>query len=361
MSAATIYDVARLARVSPVTVSRVINGNTRVGALFRQRVVAAIAALKYQVNVAARSTRIGHLRIGLLFSHPGAAFMSDVLLGAMHQCSAQGARLLLGQCGDLDSQRGAIARLIADGADAILVPPPLCELASALRELDGIGMQIVAVASAPPTAGISAVRIDDYAGARAMMNHLFAAGHRDIAFVTGAPGHAPAQLRYQAYRDAMDAAGQEVRPGRVAEGSFTYRSGLAAASQLLDRADRPSAVFACNDDMAAAVIAVAHGLDLRVPRDVAVCGFDDKPIAAALWPGLTTIRQPINALTRAAVQLAIDAIGEPRRARQRVLPFTLVTRESTAGGAGGAGRDGATLRRAQAGRTARHSGANPAI
>ena len=330
MSAPTIYDVARLARVSAMTVSRVINGNTRVDALLCERVRAAIASLKYEVNMAARSARMGSLRIGLLFSNPSAAFMSDFLVGAMDQCSLQGAQLILEHCGDLDSQRAAIAKLIANGADGILVPPPLCDVASTLRELDEIGVPIVAVASARPAADISAVRVDDYAGARTMMDHLFAAGHRDIAFVMGDPSHTPAQLRYQAYLDAMGAAGLVVLPERVAQGMFTYRSGLAAARQLLEQADRPSAVFACNDDMAAAVIAVAHGLRLRVPRDLAVCGFDDTPIAVTVWPGLTTIHQPIDELARAAVQLAIEAIREPRRARHRVLPYTLVTRESTA-------------------------------
>lgn len=330
MSAATIYDVARKARVSPMTVSRVINDHINVDDTTRDRVRAAIDSLQYQVNLAARSARKGTLRIGLLFGKPGAAFMSDFLVGAMDQCRLQGAQLILEKCGDLDSQRAAIAKLIDNGADCILVPPPLCDLAASMRQLDEIGMPIVAVASARPTANISAVRIDDYEAAKTMMHHLFAAGHRDIAFIQGDPSHTPARLRYQAYRDAMSVAGMSVRPERVAEGALTYRSGLAAARALLDPPDRPSAIFACNDDMAAAVIAVAHGMNLRVPQDLAVCGFDDTPIAASVWPELTTIHQPIDEMARAAVQLAIEAIREPRRARHSVLQYTLVTRESTA-------------------------------
>lgn len=337
MSAPTIYDVARMARVSPMTVSRVINGNTRVDALSSDRVKAAIVALKYQVNMAARAARIGTLRIGLLFSNPSAAFMSDFLVGAMNQCSIEGAQLILEHCGGLESQSAAIAKLIANAADGILVPPPLCDLASTLKELDEIGMPIVAIASAQPAPHISAVRIDDYEGARTMMRHLFAAGHRDIGFIMGDPTHTPAQLRYKAYLDAMGAAGLEVRSERVAEGLFTYRSGLAAAGLLLSQRNRPTAVFASNDDMAAAVIAVAHGMGLRVPRDLAVCGFDDTPIAVAVWPELTTIRQPIVEMARAAVQLVVEAIHEPQGARRhRVLPYTLVTRESTAAGASNA-------------------------
>lgn len=330
MSAATIYDVARKARVSAMTVSRVINGGVNVDETTRERVKAAIVSLQYQVNQAARSARKGVLRIGLLLGSPGAAFMSDFQLGAMDQCSQEGAQLIVEKCGDLDSQRAAADRLVEHSADCILVPPPLCDLEASLRQLDDLRVPIVAVASARPAAHISAVRIDDYQAAKTMMHHLFAAGHRDIAFIQGEPGHSPAQLRYHAYCDAMRVAGMRVRPERVAEGVLTYRSGLAAAQALLDQPDRPSAIFACNDDMAAAVISVAQGMGLRVPQDLAVCGFDDAPIAASVWPGVTTIHQPIDEMARAAVQLAIEAVRARGRARHRVLPYTLVARESTA-------------------------------
>lgn len=330
MSAATIYDVARKAHVSAMTVSRVINGGINVDETTRERVRAAIASLQYQVNLAARSARKGTLRIGLLAGSPGVAFMSDFLLAAMDQCGQQGAQIIPEKCGDLGSQRAAAARLTDNGADSILVLPPLCDQEISLRQLDHIPVPVVAVASVRPAATMSAVRIDDYQAAKTMMHHLFAAGHRDIAFIQGDPLHPPAQLRYQAYRDVMEVAGMRVRAERVAEGLSTYRSGLAAAQALLDQPDRPSAIFACNDDMAAAAVSVAHGLRLRVPQDLAVCGFGDMPIAASVWPGLTTIRQPIGEMARAAVQLAIEAIREPGRARHRVLPYALVTRESTA-------------------------------
>jgi LacI family transcriptional regulator len=162
-----------------------------------------------------------------------------------------------------------------------------------------------------------------------MMHHLFAAGHSDIAFILDDPGNARAQLRLQAYLDAMSVAGMSTRAGRLAEGGGSYRSGLAAARELLGHPDRPSAIFACNDDMAAAVVSVAQGMGLRVPQDLAVCGFDDMPIAASVWPGLTTIRQPVDEMARAAVQLALEAIKDAGRPRHCVLPYTLVQREST--------------------------------
>lgn len=343
---ATIYDVARVAGVSAMTVSRVINGNAHVSDVTRDKVTVAAASLNYQVNFAARAARVGTLGVGLLYSNPSSAYLSAFLVGAMEQCSQSGGQLILERCDDMRSQRSAIARLIANGADGILVPPPLCDSKSALKQLDQIGMPTVAIATGRPLAGVSAVRIDDYEGAMAMMRYLLARGHTDIAFVQGDPLHTPALLRYQAYQDAMAQAGLKVAPERVAPGLFTYRSGLSAARQLLGRKTRPSAIFAANDDMAAAVIAVAHGLHLQVPEDLVVCGFDDTPVATTVWPELTTIHQPIGDMARAAVDLLIEQIrrrraGGPVVAQHKLLPFTLIARESSDPAFASAADDGA--------------------
>ncbi|MET3132972.1 LacI family transcriptional regulator [Oxalobacteraceae bacterium GrIS 1.11] len=331
---ATVHDVARVAGVSAMTVSRVINGSARVSAVTRAKVEAALAALRYRPNLAARAARTGTLRIGLLYSNPSAAFLSQFLVGAMDQCSRSGAQLILERCEGLASQRAAIDKLIAAGADAILVPPPLCDATAALRQLDAIGMPSVAVASGMARPGVAAVRIDDYQGALAMMRHLLELGHTDIAFIKGDPQHTPALRRHQGFVDAMGAAGLAVAPERVAQGYFTYRSGLDAARQLLAQPTRPSAIFAANDDMAAAVLAVAHGLRLQVPADLTVCGFDDTPVASTVWPALTTIHQPIAAMAGAAVAMVLGDIrrrraGETAPPEQRLLEFTLVQRDSS--------------------------------
>lgn len=334
LSNATVYDVARVAGVSAMTVSRVINGSTHVTATTREKVMAAVESLKYQVNLAARAARVGTMRVGLLYSNPSAAFLSAFLVGAMDQCSQSGAQLILERCDTLRSQRAAIDKLIASGVDGILVPPPLCDSKSALKQLEQIGMPTVAVATGRPAPNVSAVRIDDYDGALTMTRYLLSLGHTDIAFIKGDPKHTPAQLRYQAFLDAMTDAGLTVPAERVAQGMFTYRSGLAAARQLLGQASRPSAIFASNDDMAAAVVAVAHGMHLQVPQDLAVCGFDDTPVATTVWPELTTIHQPIGDMARAAVELLVEQIrrrrvNEPKVVQHKLLPYTLVTRESS--------------------------------
>jgi len=331
----TLYDVAERAKVSGMTVSRVINGNAHVSDKTREKVMRAIDELGYKVNVAARAARVGTLRVGLLYSNPSAAFLSAFLVGAMGQCNRSGAELILEHCADLKSQRMAIERLISMGADGILVPPPLCDSRSALKHLKEIGMPTVAVATAKPSPQASAVRIDDYDGARAMTKYLLSAGYTDIAFIKGDPEHTPAQLRYQAFIDTMREAGLQVPAERIAQGMFTYRSGLLAARELLGQKTRPSAIFASNDDMAAAAIAVAHGLHLQVPEDVAIAGFDDTPVAVTVWPELTTIHQPIAEMGRAAVELVIDQVKERRAGhdvppKHQLMPYRLEVRESTA-------------------------------
>jgi hypothetical protein len=166
---------------------------------------------------------------------------------------------------------------------------------------------------------VSAIIVDDYKGAFDMTRHLIDLGHRAIAFIQGDPRHSPSQRREQGYRAAMAGAQLTIAEEWIAPGLFTYRSGLAAARQLLAAERRPTAIFASNDDMAAAVIAVAHGMDLDVPGDLSIAGFDDAAIAATIWPELTTVRQPIAVMAARAVTLLNEQIrAAQRRAAQGI-------------------------------------------
>jgi len=121
---------------------------------------------------------------------------------------------------------------------------------------------------------------------------------------------------------------------RIEQGYFTYRSGLEAAEKILDDSGPiPTAIFAANDDMAAATAALAHRLGYDVPEDLSIVGFDDQPIAVAVWPALTTVHQPVAAMARAAVDLVMDEIRRMRTGigapRQLMHPYTLIVRESS--------------------------------
>ncbi len=332
----TILDVAKRAQVSPMTASRVMNDNPRVGAEMRKRVLAAAQHLNYRPNLAGRSLRTSNsARIGVLYSNPSAAYLNQLMIGVLEESGHSGIQVQVETCGGIRSQRAAMRRLLDAGVDGVILPPPLCDSRQTKRELDAAGIPIVAVATGAPVSGVTSVRIDDDHGARAMTRHLLKLGHRRIGFIKGDPKHTPAKLREHAFFATMQEAGIEVPPEYVAAGLFTYRSGLIAAKQLLELKDRPTAIFSSNDDMAAATVSVAHGMGLHVPDDLTVTGFDDTPVATTIWPMLTTIHQPVTAMGRSAIRLMIDEIrqtrdGASRSDNHQIMKYTLVRRESSA-------------------------------
>ncbi len=195
-------------------------------------------------------------------------------------------------------------------------------------------MPAVVVATGRPSPDLSAISIDDFEAARSMTRRLLDLGHTRIAFIKGHPNQTASEQRYQGFLSCMAEAGLSVGAKQVEQGYFTYRSGLEAAERLLRNPKKPTAIFASNDDMAAATVAVAHRMGLDVPRDLTIAGFDDTPLATTVWPALTTVRQPIAEMAREAVKLLLDQIRRKRSGAapeplHKLLDFTLVPREST--------------------------------
>jgi LacI family transcriptional regulator len=317
-----------------MTVSRVINGEKNVRDSTRELVNAAIKDLNYAPNPAARSLAGADLvRIGLLYSNPSAAYLSEFLVGGLDQCSRANIQLILEKCDVEGEEAAAAARLVANGVDGVILPPPLCDNPAVLATLAEEGVAAVVVATGAPPAHFASVRIDDFEAAKAMTEHLLSLGHRRIGFIKGHPNQTASAQRLAGYRAALEAARVGWSDQLTAQGYFTYRSGLEAAQTLLALKSRPTAIFAANDDMAAATVAVAYSLGLEVPRDLTVTGFDDSPLATTIWPELTTIRQPIADMSREAVTLLADELrsrrtGEPPKHGHAMLRFTLVRRQS---------------------------------
>ncbi|MFZ2995823.1 LacI family DNA-binding transcriptional regulator [Sphingobium sp.] len=329
---ATIVDVAARAGVSSMTVSRVMNGRSGVSADTRAAVEEAIKALSYTPNVAARNlVTSSELRIGVIYSNPSAAFMSDFLTGVFEEASARGARLVLlkGEGGG-PPPTAALEDMAASRISGILLAPPLGEAPEVLRVLRDAGC-IIAAVGAYQSPDTICVRIDDRAAAYEMTRHLLDLGHRRLGFILGNPDQAASAERMAGFYAAVrETGGVDVQ---VAQGDFTYMSGLAAAEQLLGAAKPPTAIFASNDDMAAAVVSVAHRRHLDVPTELTVAGFDDTTAAITLWPPLTTVRQPVRALAAEALSLLIAEIGlhgrKSRVPREHILDHEIVQRQST--------------------------------
>ena len=334
-SMVTIHDVARHAGVSPMTVSRVINSETNVREETRAKVAASIKTLRFSPNPAARNlASAASIHIGILYASSTAAYLSELLLGVLEQSSLSSCQLVLEQCENLESERKAVQRLIAGNVDGVILPAPLGDSQDALKVVASAGIAAVLVTSSRPSTGFSAVSINDFEAARDMTRHLLAQGHRRIAFINGHPGHSASGERFRGYMEGMKEAGVEVNADQVAQGFFTYRSGLEAAEKLLGNGFNPTAVFACNDDMAAATIAVAHRKGLDVPGDIAIAGFDDTPLATMIWPELTTVHRPIADMAREAVRLLIEQVrakrsGKAPSTEHRLMKYTLVKRDSS--------------------------------
>lgn len=324
-----------------MTVSRVINSNSNVRDDTRELVMRAVRELNYTPNAAARSLAAAQgTRLGLIYTNPSAAYLSELLVGALDGAGRTAAQLVIESWDHMKpSAERTAARRLAQTVAGVILPPPLCESKAVRSELAEADVPVVAIASGRFRPDLSSVRIDDFRAAQEMTEYLISVGHTRIAFIKGHPNQTASALRYEGFAAAMGAAGLSVDQTLVQQGFFTYKSGLDAAEKLLERKRPPTAVFASNDDMAAAVVSVAHRRGLDVPKDLSVVGFDDTPTATTVWPELTTVRQPIAAMAATAIELLQRGIrrrkdGESRVVLDHVVAHTLVKRDSVAPPAG---------------------------
>jgi LacI family transcriptional regulator len=334
---ATVTDVARLAGVSTMTVSRVVNGEPTVKQAARAKVQAAVAALNYTPNPAARKLAGSRpILLGLLYSDSRAGYLSGFMLGLLGKISLRHVQLNAQYCDAGDDGVEAVEHMIAKGIDGIILPPPFCESQALLDLIARSGTPAVTVSAGRPSPLCYGVSIDDYQAAYEMTRHLLALGHQRLGFIMGDPGHSSSERRLAGFRAAAGEAGLDPEHDiQTVQGRFTYHSGLDAAEQLLSGGRRPSAIFASNDDMAAATVAVAQRLGLYVPSDLTVVGFDDAPLATTIWPELTTVRQPVGDMASMAVDMLVRHIRAWRNGvklplAQQMMDYTLIRRQSDA-------------------------------
>lgn len=326
---ANIRDVAARAGVAVKTVSRVLNGHPYVSAAMRERVERAVAELDFVPSMAARILSGSKSnQIALIYDNHSPYYMFQIQSGCWDVCKAHGIRLLA-QPVDVadptvgDQVRGLVSETHVDG---IVLSSPVTDCAAVLRTLDAMDIPFVRISPGTNHALTSSVFMDDAQAADDMTTHLINLGHRRIGFIKGHPNHMGSDDRLFGYRRALDRAGIAFEPQLVLPGKFDFESGRAAAGVLLAMADRPSAIFAANDDMAAGVLAVAHERGLSLPQDLSVAGFDDTTLARTVWPALTTIHQPMAELARTATEILI-AGGDITHRR---LPHRLIERASVA-------------------------------
>jgi LacI family transcriptional regulator len=346
--AVTIKHVAADAGVSLQTVSRVINNEPNVRPEMKDRVQASIDKLGYVPSIAAQ--RMSGSRSYLILAindrdrtiadwqaRQGTDWVDQMLLGGMLKCAEHGYRMIF-ELVDTHSDHverelsGAIAALQPDG---IILTPPHSDNPQIVSFLAEQKIPFVRIGSIQHGAGIP-VSMDDEGSARQATEYLIARGHYRIGFIAGSREYALSGWRVDGWRGAMAAAGLPTE-GLLADGDFSYASGEVAARQLLDRADRPSAIIASNDQMALATLEVARGLGLAVPQDLSLISFDNTPLVHFTQPPLTAVDQPIAATASKAVELIIAAQkGKPAPAVLTVVSAAIHERDSVAPPAGAA-------------------------
>lgn len=335
MRRSTITDVANEAGVSIKTVSRVARQEPNVSEKTRVKVQAVMDRLSYRPTMAARSTVSARsFLLGMIFDNPNPAYTVDLLRGALGTARENAYHMIVEPVdGDGDGLVDEVRNLvIQSNLEGLIVPPPLCDRPDLIALLIELGRPFARIAPSENIGMGFDIAMDDRAAARAMTEHLISLGHRKIAFIKGRAGTATTKKRLDGFCDAINSIGQELPDSYFQQGNFSLKSGLECGEALLRLDDPPTAIFASNDEMAAGVLMAAHKLDMSVPDDLSVAGFDDSATATAMWPPLTTIRQPVGELASHAASCLInhqrENAGKPARGEEE-LDFALIERQST--------------------------------
>jgi LacI family transcriptional regulator len=329
----TIREVASAAGVSIATVSRVMNGRPDVAPETREAVLRVVRDQGFSMNRSARALSGGKTGlVGVTLPIVQAAYFSFILSGAAEALYEQDMRMLL--CPTLhqhEREVNLLDRLMGGTTDGAVLTLPE-ETNEELKALQRQGYPFVVVdPRVPLDEGIPAVSAANASGARAAVAHLLSLGHRRIGAITGPLAWMASTERLIGMRGALAAAGVLPDPALVVESNFSIEGGEAAARTLLERTDRPTAIFAFNDNTAIGALRVARELGLHLPEDLSVVGFDDSEQAAIVTPALTTVRQPLMEMGRMAVSLLLRLIENQRVESLSIeLATRLIVRESTA-------------------------------
>ena len=331
MMSSTIFDVAKRANVSIGTVSRVLNNRDRVRPETRERVLTAIRELDYHSNALAQGLASQQTdTIGLVIPQVNDPFYFGIVRGIEDTVTTAGYSLLIASQPHHTSENHYM-RLFRRGHVDALILTAIDVFPNELQEMTKSGLPVILIQQ---DAGkhVAAVQADNYGGACALTEHLLGHGYRRIAYITGTDHTPDNKERMRGIRDTLAAHGLSLPKELVFRGDYLRGSGSEAMRRILDLPERPDAVFAGNDQMAADAIVAAQERGLHVPGDIAVVGFDDVPLASYVSPALTTVHQPIYEQGVYAARTALDMLKsdgkQPLSPPRIILPTALVIRRS---------------------------------
>jgi LacI family transcriptional regulator len=331
----SIRDVARRAGVSLGTVSNVLNRPDQVGAVSREKVLAAITELGFVRNESARQLRAGTSRtLGLVVLDISNPFFTDVARGVEDVANAAGLAVILCNSDDRPEKEAAYLDLLAEQRVQGVLITPTADLSPHLDAMRRRGTPVVLVDRRAPAPGQCSVAVDDVLGGRLAADHLVERGHRRIAFVGGSSGLPQIEERHAGVAAAVrEQWGSEDALTVFSPPTLTVETGREAAAQIIGMpaAQRPTAVICANDLLALGVLQEMTRHGVRVPEECAIVGYDDIDFAAAAAVPLTSVRKPRRELGRRAAQLLLDESAEGHVHEQPVFPPVLVVRESSMG------------------------------
>lgn len=336
---AKMKDVAEHAGVSIKTVSRVLNNEPYVQEALRDKVREAVRALNYVPSQSARSLRGARSYNLTLICHTGGStYVNQIQFGAMVACQEHGYQMSLALMENLgtattEEVRAEFERMLSVyRSDGVVLTAPYSNDAHVVDVLREMGIATSCIGPMPEGYRGTVVRIDEKAAAREITDHLIGLGHTRIGFLRGVENQQATHLRYAAFEEAMADAGLTIDPSLVLPGDFQFESGFEAGEKFVAMDNRPTAIFAANDDMAAGLVTAAQQAGIDVPGQLSVVGFDDSSVAVRMVPRLTTIRQPIQKLGEEAIANFVRSLGNDGQLAesQIVLPYEFVQRDTTA-------------------------------
>jgi len=329
----TINDVARMAGVSKKTVSRVINASPFVKEETRKAVLEIIKDTGYVPDPQARGLAFRRsFLIGLIYDNPNPQHTVSHQQGILDALKGTGFELVVRPVDRssprlLDEMRVFVERQKLFG---VVLPSPVSEDEALVELLKELGCKYVRIASVPMDDASCMVVSHDGRGAAEAARHLADLGHKRIALISGPPSFRSSVERRRGFESGLAERGLSLDPALAKQGAYTYESGIAAAQELFELKDRPTAIFCLNDEMASGAYLAARDAGLRIPEDVSILGFDDAPIAARLWPPLTSVRLPLRDMGRMAGEMLVPNPLRDTHADAHEVRPELVVRASTA-------------------------------
>lgn len=332
---ATINDVAKQAGVSIKTVSRVMNNEPSVRQPTREKVMEVVKSLNYKPNLAARNLAgTKAYSIAFIYDNPNAYYVIDMQNGILAACKKQGFELLIHPCSSSsDTILDEISNMVKHSRiSGVVLTPPFSEIPSFVKHILDLEVDVVRIMSGDvaPDNIAPCIMVNDHQASMSITQHLIDLGHKDIGFIAGQSEHMSTVERLKGYKQALTENGLKVNEELIIDGEYSFESGVQGAKQLMSSEKKPTAIFSCNDEIAAGALFASRLLGISIPEQLSITGFENSPFSRQTWPRLTTANQPNPKIAEGAANLLI-AKARKQAPKNIVTEYTpqLIVRDST--------------------------------